>query len=541
MGVKNMDAIQDKLQRVFGYEAFREEQAAIIQNVLDGNNTFVIMPTGGGKSLCYQIPALIQEGLAIIISPLIALMKNQVDQLHALGVKATFLNSTLSKKAINAIKEDTLNQTLKLLYVAPESLIKEENLSFLKQANLSFVAIDEAHCISDWGHDFRPEYRNIRAVIKEELGALPIIALTATATPKVQQDILKNLSIENATVFKASFNRTNLYYEIQPKNQVDKQLVQFIQNQSSPVGIVYCQSRKKVEEIATLLNVNGIKAAPYHAGLDANVRIANQDAFLGQEIDVIVATIAFGMGIDKPNVRFVIHHDIPRSLEGYYQETGRAGRDGTPGNCLMLYSTEDVTRLAKLNKGKPAAEREKAKFLLQEMEAYTRSGVCRRKLLLHYFGETFKSPCNNCDNCSHPTVTFDGQPWVKMLLEAVQTTKELCHPDHIIKFLRGIEDSYIQSYRHQELPLFGQGREKSEEFWQSVIQQTQLAGLLSKGIDQAAPIKLTAPGKKFIAIPYAIVFYEDKVYQPINPSATSSPQTPTAHDEELLQLLNKLR
>ncbi|MEL6539230.1 MAG: ATP-dependent DNA helicase RecQ, partial [Bacteroidota bacterium] len=412
--MKITDDIQSKLQSVFGYTAFREEQAAIIQSILDKKNTFVLMPTGGGKSLCYQIPALIQPGLAIVISPLIALMKNQVDQLRSLGVNAAFLNSTLPKKAVSILKESTLAQALKLLYVAPESLVKDENLAFLQQAKISFIAVDEAHCISDWGHDFRPEYRKMKSVLDNAFGRLPMIALTATATPKVQQDILRNLDIEDANIFKASFNRTNLYYEIQPKQQIEKQIVRFIKTQpTGTAGIVYCQSRKKVEAIANLLNVNNIKAAPYHAGLEPGARIKHQDAFLGGEVDVVVATIAFGMGIDKPDVRFVIHHDVPRSLEGYYQETGRAGRDGATGTCIMYYNAEDAIKLEKLNKSKSVIEREKAQTLLQAMVSFVSSGACRRKQLLYYFGETYEAPCNNCDNCQQPTAILDGQEWAR--------------------------------------------------------------------------------------------------------------------------------
>ncbi len=536
---KTTNAIQEKLQQVFGYAEFREEQEAIIQNVLDRKNTFVIMPTGGGKSLCYQIPALMQEGLAIIISPLIALMKNQVDQLRSLDVKAAFLNSTLSKRAIKALKTDIATKALKLLYVAPESLIKEEHLTFLKEANISFIAIDEAHCISDWGHDFRPEYRKIKTVIDEQLGIFPMIALTATATPKVQQDILKNLAIEDATIFKASFNRTNLYYEIRPKHQVEKQLIQFIQEQTNPIGIIYCQSRKKVEEIASLLNVNGIKAAPYHAGLDANTRSANQDAFLGQKIDVIVATIAFGMGIDKPNVRFVVHHDIPRSLEGYYQETGRAGRDGKPSNCLMLYSPEDANKLAKLNKTKPAAEREKAKTLLQEMIAYTHTGVCRRKQLLHYFGETYKAPCNKCDNCNHPTTTHTAQPWITMLLQAIQHTDERFAPKQIIHLLQGKKDDpYIKSY--QQISQYGQASQTDETFWQTLIRQTQLEALLNKSFDPADPLQITLKGKKYLQKPYPITLHEDRTYQAQQKTADNSTER-KQQDAALHQLLQQLR
>ncbi len=539
MQAQKKETIQEKLKQIFGHEEFREEQEAIIKNVLDRKNTFVTMPTGGGKSLCYQIPALMQDGVAIIVSPLIALMKNQVDQLCALGVNAAFLNSTISKKGINAIKEGVLANEIKLLYVAPESLIKQSNLDFLKQAKVSFIAVDEVHCISDWGHDFRPEYRRIKLVLDQQLGALPIIALTATATLRVQQDILKNLQIEDATLFKTSFNRSNLYYEVRPKTQVEKELVRFIKGYSGASGIVYCQSRKKVEEIATLLNVNGVKAVPYHAGLEAKVRVKNQDAFLTKKIEVVVATIAFGMGIDKPDVRFVVHHDIPRSLEGYYQETGRAGRDDLESICLMFYSYEDVLRLEKLNKSKPAGEREKAKFLLGEMADYSISGVCRRKQLFHYFGEAYEGPCNRCDNCKHPTATYAGEEFVKMVLEAVRQTQEKFDTDHIIRFLRGIEDPYIKSY-HQKLDLFGHKSEKGEAFWKSVIRQAQLLDLLSKGIDQIDILKVTEKGKYFLDKPYTVELHEDNVYDTTNTTAKHT-EINEQHDIALFKLLKALR
>ncbi|MDX5436919.1 MAG: ATP-dependent DNA helicase, partial [Pontibacter sp.] len=405
MSIKQEVNLKNKLKEVFGYNQFRGNQELIINNIINGKNTFVIMPTGAGKSLCYQLPALSLPGTAIVISPLIALMKNQVDQLNAFGVNAHFLNSTLSKAETNKVKKETLAGEVKLLYVAPESLTKEETVEFLRASNISFVAIDEAHCISEWGHDFRPEYRRIRGII-DQIGNLPIIALTATATPKVQLDIQRNLQMDEASVFKSSFNRTNLYYEVRPKHNTKKQLIQYVKKHKGKSGIVYCLSRKKVEEIAELLKVNDIKALPYHAGLDASVRMANQDAFLNEEADVIVATIAFGMGIDKPDVRFVIHYDTPKSIEGYYQETGRAGRDGLEGNCVMYYSYDDIVKLEKFNKDKPVTERDNSKLLLQEMAAYADSAVCRRKQLLHYFGETFEKDCGFCDNCLHPKERF---------------------------------------------------------------------------------------------------------------------------------------
>jgi ATP-dependent DNA helicase RecQ len=533
-------AIREKLQEVFSYNEFRGEQEAIIKNVLEGKNTFVIMPTGGGKSLCYQIPALMQAGVAIVISPLIALMKNQVDQLRAVGVNASFVNANLSKKTINEIRSDVLSGVTKLLYVAPESFIKEENIAFLKKAHISFIAVDEAHCISDWGHDFRPEYRKIKTVIDQTLGALPMIGLTATATPKVQQDILKNLAIEDATLFKSSFNRTNLYYEIRPKLQVEKELVRFIKGYPEASGIVYCQSRKKVEEIATLLNLNGIQAVPYHAGLEPKTRVEHQDAFLSKKTAIIVATIAFGMGIDKPDVRFVIHYDVPRSLENYYQETGRAGRDGLTSTCLMFYSAEDVLKMGKFNKSKPDAERAKAQSLLQAMTTYASSGVCRRKQLLNYFGETYQENYNYCDNCKHPTETYQGEGFVKLAITAVQQTQGLFSIDHIVRILRGTEDPYIKSYRHQALTIFGQGREKDEAFWQSVISQVLLLALLNKDIESLNTLKITEKGKKFLEKTYPIVLQKDKTYAPLGdkkePTTIKKP-----YDKALLPLLEELR
>jgi ATP-dependent DNA helicase RecQ len=533
-------AIREKLKQVFNYNAFRGEQEAIIKNVLAGKNTFVIMPTGGGKSLCYQVPALMQAGVAIVISPLIALMKNQVDQLHAVGINAAFVNSTLSKKAIHEIREGVLSGATKLLYVAPESLLKEDNLAFLRKAHVSFIAIDEAHCISDWGHDFRPEYRKIKTVLHKALGALPMIGLTATATPKVQQDILKNLAMENATLFKSSFNRENLYYEIRPKIRAAQQLIKFIKGYPKASGIVYCQSRKKVEELAVLLNLNGIQAAPYHAGLEPKTRVQHQDAFLNKEIEVIVATIAFGMGIDKPDVRFVVHYDVPRSLEGYYQETGRAGRDHLDSTCLMFYSEADVSKLAKLNNSKSTAEREKASVLLQAMATYASSGICRRKQLLHYFGETYPSNCNYCDNCNHPTDTFPGEDFIKMVIMAVQQTQERFGINHIIRLLRGIEDPYIKSYRHQMLPLFGQGSEQDEAFWKSVINQASIMMLVSQDIEQHNTLKITEKGNLFLEKSYAIALHKDNVYAAFDnnqPAVTSS----KVYDAVLLALLEHLR
>ncbi|WP_343031368.1 DNA helicase RecQ [Xanthovirga aplysinae] len=534
--------MKEKLKAVFGYGQFRGNQEAIIKNIMKGRNTFVIMPTGAGKSLCYQLPAIASEGTAIVISPLIALMKNQVDQLNALGIKAHFLNSTLSKSEINRVKKSTLSGELKLLYVAPESLTKVENLEFLKKSNISFVAIDEAHCISEWGHDFRPEYRKIKNIIGQ-LGNLPIIALTATATPKVQLDIQKNLQMEEADLFKSSFNRENLYYEVRPKKQIKKQLVKYVKARKGKSGIVYCLSRKKVEEIAELLQVNDVKAAPYHAGLDASVRMKNQDAFLNEDVDVIVATIAFGMGIDKPDVRFVVHYDTPKSLEGYYQETGRAGRDGLEGDCLMFYSYNDIIKLEKFNKDKPVTERDNAKVLLQEMSSYAESSVCRRIQLLHYFGESLEESCGFCDNCRHPKEEFEGKEYVEIAIKAVQQSNERFGITHLVNLIRGSENQYIQSYNHDKLEVYGQGKDKEIPFWSSVIRQALLSGLLEKDIENIGVLKVAQKGQKFLEAPYSITLFQDHEFSTEGEEEESErdalPQN--AYDPNLFALLKDLR
>ena len=450
-----------KLKEYFGFDHFKGNQEAIIKNVLAGNNTFVLMPTGGGKSLCYQLPALLLEGTAIIISPLIALMKNQVDAMRSFSAAegvAHFLNSSLTKNEILNVKEDILSGKTKMLYVAPESLTKESNVEFLKKIKISFFAVDEAHCISEWGHDFRTEYRKIRPIV-EEIGKAPIIALTATATPKVQNDIQKNLDMMDAQVFKSSFNRPNLYYEVRPKQgDVTKDIIKFIKNHEGKSGIIYCLSRKKVEELAEVLSINGIKAAPYHAGMDASTRSTNQDRFLMEEVDVIVATIAFGMGIDKPDVRYVIHYDIPKSLEGYYQETGRAGRDGGEGQCIAFYAYKDLQKLEKFMQGKPVAEQEIGKQLLLETAAYAETSVCRRKVLLHYFGEEYlEENCGNCDNCLNPKKKVEAKELLSAVLEVVGTLKEKFKAEYIVNMLVGNETSEIQSYKHNELEIFGSG------------------------------------------------------------------------------------
>jgi ATP-dependent DNA helicase RecQ len=507
------------------------------------------MPTGAGKSLCYQLPAIVSEGTAIVISPLIALMKNQVDQLNAFGINAQFLNSTLSKTEMNKVKKDTLNGTLKLLYIAPESLTKEENLDFLKRANISFVAIDEAHCISEWGHDFRPEYRKIRGIV-DNIGNLPVIALTATATPKVQQDIQKNLQMEDANLYKTSFNRKNLYYEIKPKADAKKQLIKYVKQNKGKSGIIYCLSRKTVEQIAELLTVNDVKALPYHAGLDPQTRMHNQDAFLNEDVDVVVATIAFGMGIDKPDVRFVIHYDAPKSLEGYYQETGRAGRDGLEGNCVMFYSYDDIVKLEKFNKDKPVTERDNAKHLLHEMVSYSNLGVCRRRQLLGYFGEYLDKDCGFCDNCLKPSEKFKVQHEIVLALQTVLQTDQRFDVQHLSDVLTATSNQYVTSYEHNRLDVFGKGREynESSDFWCSLIKQITIYGYLEKDVDNYGILKLTQRGMNYIEDPYPISLSRNHDYdhQPVDQKEDddkdSSPSSGgVAYDAELLGQLKALR
>ncbi|MDH6308255.1 ATP-dependent DNA helicase RecQ [Dysgonomonas sp. PFB1-18] len=493
------------LKKHFGFDKFKGNQEAIIQNVLNGRDSFVLMPTGGGKSLCYQLPALLMEGTAVIISPLIALMKNQVDAMRNFSEEdgvAHFINSSLNKAAIEQVKSDILSGKTKLLYVAPESLTKEENIDFLRQIQISFYAIDEAHCISEWGHDFRPEYRRIRPIVAE-IGKHPIIALTATATPKVQLDIQKNLGMIDADVFKASFNRENLYYEVRTKtNNVDKDIIKYIRSQEHKSGIIYCLSRKKVEEFAEILQANGVNALPYHAGLDANTRSANQDAFLMEQADVIVATIAFGMGIDKPDVRYVIHYDMPKSLEGYYQETGRAGRDGGEGKCIAFYSFKDLQKLEKFMQGKPVAEQEIGKQLLLETAAYAETALCRKKVLLHYFGEEYKERnCGNCDNCVNPKRQVEAKELLLTAIEAVAALKEKFKSDYVINVLRGKETSEIETYGHQDLEVFGSGDDADEDTWNAVIRQALIAGYFEKDIENYGLLKMTKKGKDFLKKP----------------------------------------
>ena len=509
-------AVRAKLKEFFGYDTFKGDQERIISHLVAGGDAFVLMPTGGGKSLCYQLPALLMEGTAIVISPLIALMKNQVDAIRGFEAGseciAHFLNSSLSRQQIADVREDLLSGRTKLLYVAPESLTKADNITLLKEIKVSFYAVDEAHCISEWGHDFRPEYRRIRSIV-DEIGRAPIIALTATATLKVQSDILKNLGIPNAAIFKSSFNRPNLYYEVREKVEPEKDITRFIRQNPGKSGIIYCLSRKKVEEMAQLLNINGIKARPYHAGLDAKTRTENQDLFLMEEIDVIVATIAFGMGIDKPDVRFVIHYDIPKSIESYYQETGRAGRDGKEGQCITYYSYKDIQKLEKFMQGKPVSEQEIGRQLLSEVVAYAESSQCRRKLLLHYFGEEYpQDNCGSCDNCLNPKPTFDGRKEMCRVIELIQSLPENFKMEHLANILTGKQNAAITSYHHDQLPLFGSGTDHTEKFWCTVIHQGLILHLLDKGIETYGLISVTDKGKEFYEHPTALQLVEDRIF-----------------------------
>jgi ATP-dependent DNA helicase RecQ len=541
--------LKEKLKEVFGYGTFRGNQEEIINNILGKQNTFVIMPTGAGKSLCYQLPAVLQPGTAIVISPLIALMKNQVDQLNALGVNAKVLNSTLNKTETNRVKQAVLAGEVKLLYIAPESLTKEDYIDFLRKSNISLVAIDEAHCISEWGHDFRPEYRRIREIIAK-LGDIPVVALTATATPKVRLDIRRNLQMEDADIYLSSFNRENLYYEVRPKVHAKKQLIQFMNERKGKAGIIYCLSRKKVEEIAEFLKINGFKAAPYHAGLDTSVREKNQDDFLNEDIDIIVATIAFGMGIDKPDVRFVVHYDVPKSLEGYYQETGRAGRDGIHGDCMMFFSHNDLNKLEKFNKDKTVTERENARILLQEIAYYAESTVCRRIQLLHYFGEEYpQKNCNNCDNCTKPREKYEGKQFVELTLQAVKSTNERFGINHLVSVIRGQNTQHVKSYEHDKLEVFGSGEKESDQFWKSVIRQTLLHEFLEKDIENIGTLKLTAKGTEFLSKPFAIELTKDHDYSSIKEEEEDGKTSVSpvsygagkAYDEGLFDLLKAAR
>lgn len=536
--------LNEELKRYFGFDKFKGDQEAIIRNLLDGNDTFVLMPTGGGKSLCYQLPSLIMEGTAIVVSPLIALMKNQVDVINGLSEEsgvAHYLNSSLNKAAIQQVMDDVHSGKTKLLYVAPESLNKEDNLEFFKSIKISFYAIDEAHCISEWGHDFRPEYRNIRPTIAK-IGAAPVIALTATATDKVRTDIKKSLGIVNAREFKSSFNRPNLYYEVRQKTKdIDKQIIKFIKHNAGKSGIVYCISRKKVEELAAVLQANEIKAAPYHAGLDSATRSQTQDDFLMERIDVIVATIAFGMGIDKPDVRFVIHYDIPKSLEGYYQETGRAGRDGGEGLCIAFYAYQDLQKLEKFMEGKPVAEQDIGKQLLQETAAYAESSVCRRKMLLHYFGEEYKQDnCGNCDNCLHPKEKREGKEALLIILKAVVAIKESFQQAYLVDFVKGRATDEIISHKHDRLEEFGSGEDEDPKIWNPVIRQALIAGYLDKEVENYGVLRITSEGRKFIKNPTSFMIVEDTEFNE-NYDDEGGDRTGAALDPELYSMLKDLR
>lgn len=537
--------LTEQLKHYFGFDSFKGDQESIIKNLMSGNDTFVLMPTGGGKSLCYQLPSLIMEGTAIVVSPLIALMKNQVDVINGLSEEdgvAHYLNSSLNKSAIEKVKSDILSGKTKLLYVAPESLTKEDNVDFLKDVKISFYAIDEAHCISEWGHDFRPEYRRIRPIINE-IGKAPVIALTATATDKVRTDIKKSLGIADAKEFKSSFNRANLYYEIRPKmKDVDRQIIMFIRQHPGQSGIIYCLSRKKVEELAEILKANEIKAAPYHAGLDSATRSQTQDDFLMEKIDVIVATIAFGMGIDKPDVRFVIHYDIPKSLEGYYQETGRAGRDGGEGICIAFYARKDLKKLEKFMENKPVAEQDIGRQLLQETAAYAESSVCRRKMLLHYFGEEYlEDNCHNCDNCLHPKNKIEAKDALLVVLKAIAAVKENFRQEYVIDFVKGRATDDIVSHKHNELEEFGAGEDMDNKLWNPVIRQALISGYLKKDVENYGLLKLTASGKRFIKKPKSFLIVEDREFKDDFDEDNIREGGCGALDQQLYSMLKDLR
>ncbi len=534
--------LTDHLQKYFGFDRFKGQQEEVMKSVLVGNDTFVLMPTGGGKSLCYQLPALLMEGTAIVISPLIALMKNQVDSIRSFGTEdgiAHFLNSSLNKAATQQVKDDVSSGKTKLLYVAPESLTKQENIDFLKGVKISFYAIDEAHCISEWGHDFRPEYRRIRPIVME-IGKAPIIALTATATAKVQHDIQKNLGMQDAKVFKASFNRPNLYYEIRPKVKPENQIIRFIKENEGKSGIIYCLSRKKVEELAETLRVNDIKALPYHAGMDSATRSGNQDKFLMEEVDVIVATIAFGMGIDKPDVRFVIHYDIPKSLEGYYQETGRAGRDGGEGKCITFYSHKDIEKLEKFMQGKPVAEQEIGRQLLLDTASYAESAICRRIILLNYFGETLDEPCGNCDNCLNPKEQVEAKDEVCRALKAILEVKEKYKAEHISDILVGKKTAAVKSFKHYQLKAFGSGNDHGDKFWNAVFRQSMVNGLIIKDIENYGLLKVTEAGHEFLKHPKNFMLVRNHDYD-VQEASTGAPTGGSGGDPELFAMLKDLR
>ncbi|SFN33581.1 DNA helicase RecQ [Salegentibacter flavus] len=549
MSLKEID-LHQQLKKYFGFSQFKGLQEEVITSIVKGNNTFVVMPTGGGKSLCYQLPALIEEGTAIVVSPLIALMKNQVDAIRGISSEhgvAHVLNSSLNKTEVRQVKEDIANGVTKLLYVAPESLTKADHVDFLKKQKISFMAIDEAHCISEWGHDFRPEYRNLRQIIQRIGDNIPIIALTATATPKVQEDILKNLGIPDAKAFKASFNRPNLYYEVRPKTKnVNSDIIRFVKQNEGKSGIIYCLSRKKVEELAQTLQVNGIKAVPYHAGLDAKTRSRHQDMFLMEDIDVVVATIAFGMGIDKPDVRFVIHHDIPKSIESYYQETGRAGRDGGEGHCLAFYSYKDIEKLEKFMSGKPVAEQEIGHALLQEVVAYAETSISRRKFILHYFGESFDGETGEGasmdDNVRYPKKKHEAKEEVELLLKTVKETKELYKAKEVVKTLIGKSNALILSHKTNEHPLFGKGKSRDGKYWMALIRQVLVAGFLKKDIETYGVIKITDKGKKYLEDPQSFMMTEDHIFDSTTEGVTVNAQsTGGGVDKTLVKILKDLR
>ncbi len=539
-------SLSELLKKIFGFDSFKGNQEEIIESLIDGKDVFVIMPTGGGKSMCYQLPALSNEGTAIVVSPLIALMKNQVDAIRNFGADegiAHVMNSSLSKTEMNIVRADLISGKTKLLYVAPESLTKVENAEFLKKINISFYAIDEAHCISEWGHDFRPEYRRLRPIIDIIGHKVPVIALTATATLKVQEDILKNLGIEDAEVYKSSFDRPNLYYEVRPKTaDVNKDIIKYIKTQPGKSGIVYCLSRKKVEEVAETLQVNGIKALPYHAGLDSGTRKRNQDMFLMEDVDVIVATIAFGMGIDKPDIRFVIHHDIPKSIEGYYQETGRAGRDDGEGNCITFYSYKDIEKLEKFMKNKPVAEQEIAKQLLQETISYAESSVCRHRQLLHYFGEGYtQENCGACDNCLNPKERFEGKENVQLVIEAVLAVKQLFKREYIVNVLVGDRNADIKNAKHDKLEVFGQGMDDDSKHWHAVLRQMLIHELLAKDIENYGILKVTPAGYAFLENPYSIMLTKDHDYDGADGAGSGGVAKTDALDTTLFNMLKDLR
>jgi ATP-dependent DNA helicase RecQ len=542
MGIEN--TLSEHLQKYFGFDRFKGQQEEVIKSVLNGFDTFVLMPTGGGKSLCYQLPALIMEGTAIVVSPLIALMKNQVDSIRSFGTEdgiAHFLNSSLTKAAAQKVRDDVTCGKTKLLYVAPESLTKEDNIDFLKNIKISFYAIDEAHCISEWGHDFRPEYRRIKPIVSE-IGPAPLIALTATATAKVQHDIQKTLGMLEANVFKASFNRPNLYYEVKPKSKPESQIIKFIKENEGKSGIIYCLSRKRVEELTETLVVNNIKALPYHAGMDSATRSGNQDKFLMEDVDVIVATIAFGMGIDKPDVRFVIHYDIPKSLEGYYQETGRAGRDGGEGKCITLYSAKDIQKLEKFMQGKPVAEQEIGRQLLLDTASYAESAICRRIILLNYFGEKLEEPCGNCDNCINPKEQIEAKDEICRALQAIIEVKEKYKAEHLSDILTGKKTAAVKSFRHYELEAFGSGNDHGEKFWNAVFRQSMIAGMISKDIENYGLLKMTQKGYDFLEEPYDFLLVRNHDYDAIEEEANAAAaQASGAGDPELFSMLKDLR